>query len=366
MTPHDSLIDVSTPWRWTTVARRLLLDRQARFWLREIDPVLAPRAIRARVLRVIDETPDVRTFVLEPNGNWQGHRAGQHTMVEVTIDGVRTRRCYSISVPPWAPHVHLTVKRVPGGQVSNFLHDHVHAGSVVGLSPAAGEFVLPAPLPESLLFLTGGSGITPTLAMIEELAERGALRDVVFVHYARSQADVIAGARLRALAEVHPGLRLVVHTDDAPEGPRGFDRDHFAALVPDFAERATFLCGPPGLMERVESLWDSFGVSDRLRRERFTSPKAKARIGVATELVEVRLARSGRTVTLRGPGSLLEQLERAGERPAHGCRMGICKTCQCRKLSGVVEDLATGETSAEPESIRLCVSTPRSDLELDL
>jgi stearoyl-CoA 9-desaturase NADPH oxidoreductase len=83
--------------------------------------------------------------------------------------------------------------------------------------------------------------------------------------------------------------------------------------------------------------------------------------------VQVRLARSGRDVVAKGAGSLLEQLERAGEHPAHGCRIGICHTCKCRKRSGTVQNLVTGEVSSEPDQeIQLCISVPRSDLEVDL
>jgi ferredoxin len=83
--------------------------------------------------------------------------------------------------------------------------------------------------------------------------------------------------------------------------------------------------------------------------------------------VAVRLAASARTVAAAGPGTLLEQLERAGERPAYGCRIGICQTCKCRKQSGVVENLRTGAISSDPdEDIQLCISRARSDLELAL
>ena len=83
--------------------------------------------------------------------------------------------------------------------------------------------------------------------------------------------------------------------------------------------------------------------------------------------MQVRLGRSERNVVAKGQGSLLEQLERAGERPAHGCRIGICHTCKCRKQSGTVQNLVTGEVSSEPDQeIQLCISMPRSDLELDL
>jgi ferredoxin len=178
---------------------------------------------------------------------------------------------------------------------------------------------------------------------------------------------VIFGEELADLAERHPGLQLIVRTDDEAGRPLGFDEGDFAALVPDFAARTTYLCGPGALMERVEKLWHCAGASTHLSRERFAPPARLVGARAPLAGVGVRLARSERRVTAAGEGALLEQLERAGERPANGCRIGICHTCTCRKHSGTVENLLTGEVSSEPDQdIQLCISVPRSDLDLDL
>jgi ferredoxin len=151
---------------------------------------------------------------------------------------------------------------------------------------------------------------------------------------------------------------------DASSGRGRFDETQLRRLVPDFADRDTFLCGPPGLMERVDRLWADAGASGRLRRERFTAPTQAPSTG---ESVRVTLTRSCRNFVAAGSGTLLEQLERAGERPRSGCRMGICGTCKVRKHSGIVEDLRTGASSSEPdEVIQPCVSVPRSDVEVCL
>ena len=144
-----------------------------------------------------------------------------------------------------------------------------------------------------------------------------------------------------------------------------FTEEELRRLAPDFAERETFLCGPPGLMERVEQLWEREGLSARLRRERFVAAPLPATEG-STE-ARITLGRSVRTFAATASGTLLEQLERAGAKPASGCRMGICHTCKCRKVAGVVVDLRTGRISEEPgEMIQLCVSAARSPLTLDL
>jgi stearoyl-CoA 9-desaturase NADPH oxidoreductase len=227
--------------------------------------------------------------------------------------------------------------------------------------------VLPTATPDKLLLLSGGSGITPVMSMLRDLAARDAIHDVVFVHHARTRADVIFGEELAELATHHAGLRLALCLDDDASAPPGFDEAYFAQLVPDFAGRSTFLCGPKPLMDRAERLWERVGASGRLELERFAPALTLVPLVASASGVQVRLARSGRDVVAKGAGSLLEQLERAGEHPAHGCRIGICHTCKCRKRSGTVQNLVTGEVSSEPDQeIQLCISVPRSDLEVDL
>lgn len=350
--------------RW---ARRLMLDRHADFWLGQLDRARSLSEVRARVVRVVEETPDTRTLVLRPNALWRGHRAGQFTAVTVEIDGVRLSRCYSLSSAPGDPLPTITVKRVRGGRVSGWLHDWIEPGDVLTLGPAAGEFVLPEPTPRKLLLYSGGSGITPVMSILRDLSRRDAIDDVVFVHHARSRGDVVFGAELEALAARHPGLWLELRLDDELGEDGRYDEAWLRREIPDFAERQTLLCGPPGLMERVEETWEKAGATANLLRERFTLLAPASTPGPAARTVNVDLTHAGRTVEADGDRSLLEQLEEAGERPVHGCRMGICNTCACRKRTGTVRNLITGAESSEPdEEIRLCISAPRSDLELSL
>ncbi len=336
--------------------RRLFLDQQIDFWMGKLDRAWSLHDLRARVVDVIDETHDTRTFVLAPNHHWRGHRAGQHTVVEVEMDGVRVRRCYSISSAPGERFISITVKRQPGGRVSSWIHDNLRSGSVIGLAPATGDFVVDE-TPRPLLMLAGGSGITPLMSMVRDLAARGAIHDVGFVCFARSPADLIFGRELGALASRHDGLRVVVFHGL-------FDEANLAAAVPDLALRETYLCGPAPLMTRVETMWTEAGVRERLHQERFVAPVLRS---TAAGSERITLTQSGRTIEMRAADSLLVGLEQAGEKPAHGCRMGICGTCKTRKKSGTVTNLLTGQVSSDPdEDIQLCISTPCSDVELAL
>jgi ferredoxin-NADP reductase len=364
-----------------TACHRWFLDRHAEFWLRELGSSWSFTAQRARVTDVIDETADARTLVLAPGGRWPGHRAGQYVPIELEIDGARVRRCYSISsgsAAPGARRIAITVRRVAGGRVSSALH-RLRRGAIVGLGQPCGDFVLDTPAPKKLLFVAGGSGITPIMAMVRDLAAQppraGATGspDVIVVHGSRSGHDAIFGHELASLATRFSWLQLHARRDDDLGGGGRIDAAGLCALVPDLAERETYVCGPPGLMDTVAQAASDVGAGHRVHSERFVVPilrMADAAHGGddrAPGAVTVALARSGTQVVAAGPGPLLAQLERAGQRPAYGCRMGICNTCSCRKLRGTVEDIATGAVSSEPDQdIRLCVSIARSDLELAL
>lgn len=348
------------------VAERFFLDRHVEFWLRDLGRIESFREIRARVVDIRRETPDTRTFVLEPNRRWTQHRAGQWTRIEVEIDGVRTRRCYSLSSAPGDAQLALTVKRVSDGRVSTWLHDRLRIGDSVVLGAPSGEFVFmqPAAGRARVLFLSGGSGITPLMSMLRDFDKRPLELDVVLLHYARSRGDIIFREPIEALAKRHSWLKVIWCVDNEREG-RLFDVADLEELVPDFSERDTYLCGPPGLMERAEDIWSERGLISRLRTERFSAPRrAEAADGAR---VELRLERSNRAIDVDTRGTLLEQLEAAGERPHHGCRVGQCRSCTVIKRRGRVASVLNGQTSEAPdEPIRLCISRPCSDLELAL
>lgn len=347
-------------------AGRLVRARQVDFWMRElVDPAWSLDTLRARVVDVVPETHDVRTFVLAPNRLWLGHRAGQFVPVSVEIDGARVTRCYSISSAPGDARVTITVKRVPGGRVSTWMHERVRPGDVLTLGRPAGDFVLNPSVRRKLLLVGGGSGVTPLVSMLRDLDRRDAVHDVVFVHAARSARDVIFARELDALAKEHPGLRVVYALDDDPRAGR-LDSSALRRAVPDLASRDAMMCGPLGMMSALTPTWTEAGLAHRLKTERFVAaprPLVPARAPAG----KVSLVLAGRTVEADGGATLLEQLEAAGERPESGCRMGICNTCVCRKRAGVVENVVTGELSTEPdEDIRLCVSRARTNLELAL
>jgi ferredoxin-NADP reductase len=299
-------------------------------------------------VEVRDETRDARTLTLRPGRGWKKPRAGQHVRVGVVIDGRQITRTYSISSSPDRADGDVTITVKAQGAASTFLARSVLPGEHLALSLPAGDFV--SPEASRLLFVTGGSGITPIMSMLRTFALRRAMPDVVHVHYAPSPAEVIFGDELRALGREHPRYRLrVVHTRE--EG-------HFvpAHLPHDRHERAFFACGPEALLEALPP-----GATIERYHARRIAPPAGARGG------RVHLRLSGVAAAADATTPILEVAERAGASPAHGCRMGICHTCDATMLSGCVRDLRTGELIDEPGArIQPCVCAAAGDVDLDL
>jgi ferredoxin-NADP reductase len=330
-----------------------------------VRPLLLRDDVRAEVTAVAHQTPRSVTLTLRANDNWRGLRAGQSVNVSVEIDGAWHTRPYS---PAGSEHaaggeLELTVSTHPEGRVSRYLREHARPGMIVGLTQAQGEFVLPDPRPERVLLISGGSGITPVMAMLRTLCDEGFDGEVGFVNFARSRQLALYRDALERLPVRHERLQVVRGFTRARAGAARFGREHARAAIGDYAGAATFVCGPPALIDTVRTVWGQDGLQPPLV-EMFTPP-AQA-FDTAGARGNVSFALSGCTAANSGL-PLLEQAEDAGLAPEHGCRMGICNTCSTRKRAGTVRNIFTGVTSgAADEQIRICVSVPVGDVELDL
>lgn len=331
--------------------------------LTALHPLLSLTQVRARVVRIVNETASTKTFVLQPNALWLGAQAGQFVRVQLEIAGRRVERAYSLSSRPGSRHLAITVKRQDQGLVSRHLHDAVHVGDVLTISQALGEFTLAEELPGKILLLSAGSGITPVMAMLRDLHGRRYQGDVVFLHVCHTPDDLIFARQLATIAGEFAELSLAVHYS-ATEGR--FSPEVLALEVPDLGQRSTWMCGPTGFMDAVAAYWHAQGLPAPLFREGFVGAPMLPSTAPGTP-VQVSLLNRSDTFTTQGTEPLLVQAERAGLSPKHGCRIGICRSCQCVKTSGTVENLQTGELSSTPnELIRLCISTARSDVVLAL
>lgn len=349
-------------WRFLNswAVRALCYPRTVDDYLDALQPLWSVDEIRARIHCIKRETADAASLYLQPNRNWHGHRAGQHVELTVEIEGVRHSRCFSLSSSPTDPLLRITIKR--NGRVSRYIVERAQAGEHVVISPPRGSFVLPQPRPAKLLMISGGSGITPMLAMLRQLQAERYQGDIMLLHYDAHPQALIGHAELLELRKGLPGLRLqLCFTREGLGDSARFSAAQLETLVPDAADRAAFLCGPAGLMEAVRRhhLERPFRA---LSTEQFVLPALNVR-GEG----EVLFKRSGVVASGASAGSLLELAERSGLTPRYGCRTGICHTCKHRIIEGWVRDVRSGEVRrARDEDLQLCVHAAAGDVQLDL
>jgi ferredoxin-NADP reductase len=359
-----------TPLLRTRLVAGMTSPRDIDDYLEIIDSAWSVHDVRARVVALREEAGGAVSLYLRPNELWRGFRAGQHVQLSVSHAGIRVTRCFSLSSAPEDDGpVRLTIRIASKGAISHWVRNEAHVGSVVSMSQAMGSFVLPEPVPPRLLFISGGSGITPVLSMIRHLVATDYAGWIAWLHYARR--EVILGGEQTSLAARCRRLQIRRHFTDGPRSTHTrFSRDQLESFVPRWAETDSYLCGPPSLTEDVATLWATAGLQNRLRTEHFTPPPIGpylANDSFDATRHSLLFARSGRAIEGRAGASLLEQAEGAGLHPPYGCRRGICHTCTCRKLSGIVLNALTGAVSREPnEDIQLCVTAARSDVSLDL
>jgi ferredoxin-NADP reductase len=320
-----------------------------------VSPTWTSSEARAKVIAVRRSTPRSVTLTLRPNAAFPGFRAGQHVNLTVDIDGRRRTRCYSPASAEGQRLIELTVGRHDGGLVSTYLHRNARPGMVVGLAGVGGDFVLPAVRPRRILLVSGGSGITPVMSMLRTLVAEGCDGEIAFVHYARNRDEACYRDELASM----PGVRVLHGYTREPETAdlRGhFGSEHLRAALPE--PEAVYVCGPPALAAAVREHCGNVAAAS------FVPPEP----ALPAESTGGRVVFGDSGIAVADDGrSLLEQAEAAGLRPAHGCRMGICHSCTCRKTRGVVLNLTTGAVSTGgAEDIQICVSVPVGDVDLSL
>ncbi len=370
-------------------------------------------------IEVISETHDVKTFrlVADPPILFS-YQPGQFVTLDLEIDGEEVLRSYSISSTPSRPHsLEITVKRVPTsgpdlppGLVSNWLHDNVIVGSQLKVNGPLGKFSCFQYPSRKLLFISGGSGITPMMGMSRWLCDTGAECDVAFFHSSRTPADVIYQQELMLMSARHPNFKPFVTVTQAQSGQSWLgltgrlNPEMLKSVVPDFLDRMIFVCGPAPFMSATKDLIASLNFPmERYHEESFGSPKKKPLNGSPTgpqgqdeqpqgngglramlknsdtavqessltpavamnpteanpttaahpskvaSLIAVIFQKSAQQVDGDGEESILAMAEQQGVKIRSSCRSGACGTCKKKKISGTVHMDDFDPDALEPE-----------------
>jgi stearoyl-CoA 9-desaturase NADPH oxidoreductase len=340
-----------------TIAGRITTPLLPDDYLKLANPLWSARELRGRVLEVRRETVDSATLVIKPGWGFSfDYQPGQYIGIGLLVDGCWRWRSYSLTSSPvkGARIITITVKAMPEGFLSTHLVGGVAPGTIVRLAAPQGNFVMSDPAPASVLLVTGGSGITPVMSMLRTLTRRDQLADVVHLHSAPTESDVMFRSELAELEGAHDGYRLRVRSTRT-EGR--LDLSRLDDLVPDWRERQTWACGPEGMLNAAERVWSAAGIAERLHLERFAASKAAVHGQGGT----VEFARSGKTVTVDAATPLMDAGEQVGVRMPFGCRMGICQSCVVPLVAGSVRDLRNGTVHVEGDRIQTCISAAAGD-----
>jgi ferredoxin-NADP reductase len=329
--------------------------------------------------RITCETPTVKTFrFLLPEEEAVVHRAGQFLTFDWIVDGQEVARSYSITSSPSQSrhHLDITVKRVPDGLVSGYLHDCAAIGMTVSARPPAGRFVLDDPPPRRLLAIAAGSGITPVMSIFRWMDDACLPIEATLLYSARTAEEIIFEREMERLAESLPGFRAVVTlTQPGAEwtGERGrVDRAMLLRHCPDLPETVVYLCGPKPFMQATRALLIEAGVPpDRIRQESFGGPPAartEPTTAIEPHAARVEFARSGKSAAIPDGCTLLETAERNGIPIPYSCRQGQCGTCATRLLAGEVR--METEDGLEPDLRRQgyilpCVARAQGSVRVD-
>lgn len=338
------------------------------FWNPETDDTLL-------CVDVHDETYDVKSFTfVSPERKKFAFSAGQYFMFELGIDNEEDGRCYSVSSSPLrANAITITVKRVAGGKVSNWLHDNLKPDMKVRASGPLGKFVRPAA--KKYLFLSGGSGITPVISMARELADGAEPVDVVFLHAGRSPRDLIFRDELANLANRLKGFRLHLLPEDIGSerswsGLSGRISQAFLSLaVPDISERIVMCCGPALFMLAARKISAELGVPDGNYWEESFDAAVVDEVAVV-EVAEakpfkVQFSKQGKSIDVRADQTVLSCAKKSGVRIPSSCASGICGTCKSKLVSGAVDmkhDGGIRQREIDAGYFLPCCSKPLSDL----
>lgn len=337
-----------------------------------------------RITRIVEESPSVRSFHLQPDDGigLLPHAAGQHLPIRVTLpgSGKQVIRTYTLSVAPSDGLYRISVKR--DGAVSRHLHDTLRVGDVIEARAPDGRFTIDPFETRPAVLLAGGIGITPLLAMLRHVVYEGLrrqrMRPTILVQAARSLSDRPFEREIALLAEAAQGaVRWIRVLSDPGGAEAGVDYDAAGRIdmalltrVLPFDDQDFYLCGPPAFTQALYDGLRGCGVGDRRIHAEAFGPSSLERTADAGAALPVRPPPSAAPVPVAfldslkearwtpGSGTLLDLAEARGLEPEFSCREGSCGTCRTRLLDGAVTYIREPTASVGAGEVLICCAVP--------
>jgi ferredoxin-NADP reductase len=360
----------------------------AGYWetvIQMVNPSWRDGYYQARVKSVSTLNATTVQLILTPQKRWPKHTAGQHVALTIEVNGKLVTRVFTIASGEKSRHdegnIRLVIRVKKGGALTPYLSPLLSKASSklsVNISAPMGNFVMPNAVlldkletssleqasPEQIkpvVMIAGGSGITPFIAMLEDIDSASSdnlkNRPVHLLYFAKENEHLLT----QELAEykrlnTYFTYELLCRKEDG-----GVEQ-----LLASHTDAHWMVCGPQSLYDEVAkthaNLPPANGVS--LDSEHFAAFPVTTAQGIG-EKAFFSLHHNGSSLSVDNQQTLLTQLQQANRPVTYGCGMGICHQCQCVKKRGVVRDTRTGALSDNAEQlIQLCVSQAVTDLEL--
>jgi ring-1,2-phenylacetyl-CoA epoxidase subunit PaaE len=339
-----------------------------------------------KVREVVKETPDTVTIYFEQPEPYLDYKPGQYLTVILELNGKEERRSYSLCTSPFTdPHPGITVKKVKGGLVSNYLNEQVRPGKTLEIMKPLGNFTTDfhSKNKNHFVMVAGGSGITPIMGLTKSVLVNEPLSKVTLIYCSRSEEQIIFKKQLESLEAKYEGKLQVMHVLSQPSGDwKGLkgrlNTDMVKTIVskgnfPEIEESKYFVCGPDGVMDTAIAGLAEMDIDQKsIHKESFyldldaKEEELKSQGKLSPELTrEIEVVVEGQTYSFEVPAgkTILEAgLDREINMP-YSCQSGLCTACRGRLVSGkvdMIEDAGLSASEIEAGYVLCCSSKPAS------
>lgn len=317
----------------------------------------------ATVKEIKLERDDVINITLQPSKNWKGFISGQFIDIMYKIGSIFYTRTFSISSSlkefKQDGTIQLSIQIQKNGKVTPQLLDGLKVDDIIGITEAKGDFILQANQ-EKLLFIAGGTGITPFRAMLYQCIDEN--RDVDIIYSCKKGKHLFADELKRLNTS---NIRVHFLTSDV-DGR--LNAEILKNKILDIEIRPIYICGPSAMIKDTIACIQEHQLSNQeIYHEYFHATDVSN--FVPTEKIDSKIELNKKRIEINcdNQSTILETLEKNSIKPKHGCRMGLCKECTCTKLSGKVYNKLTQKISDNnTEDIQICISIPIGDVKINL
>ena len=347
--------------------------------LRSIINMLHPKKLDLTVSEITSETASTKSMKLVgKDGHLPPFQAGQYINVFVETGGIRTSRPYSIaSSPTQTGYYEIAVRRVEDGFVSNYLLDELKPGDQLESSAPSGNFHYnPLFSGNQLALIAGGSGITPFMSMIRELADKNLSRRLHLLYGCRVEDDVLYGEELERISSAHRNFTWdLVVSEPAPScsGLKGFINSSLIKERLGGPDWMFYVCGPEAMYQFCLPELEKLKIPARKTKvEVMGAPKNIVSYPGWPENVKAvdvfKVAVKGKkTISATASEPLMISLERAGLAIPALCRSGECSLCRTKLVSGKVyqpNGVKLRKSDRAFGYIHPCMAYPITDIEI--